>query len=852
MKQIREYTVVPSLPDRLSRLKEIAHNLWWAWDGEAIALWTRMDIDLWEEVYHNPVKLLGSISQSRLKELEEDDSFLAHLDRVSENLDAYLSATTWFDTQYDDREGRTIAYFSFEFGLTESMPIYSGGLGLLAGDHLKSASELGLPLVGVGLLYRRGYFRQYLNTDGWQQETVPELDFYTLPVELQRDENDLPKLVEVMIGRRPVSAQIWKVTIGRVTLYLLDTNLEINHPDDRHLTAQLYGGDNEHRVRQEILLGIGGMRALQVLGIEPAVYHMNEGHAAFLALERIRDTMKRHGLSFDEARLATMAGSVFTTHTPVPAGNDRFPPELMEHYFSDYYKDLGLSWDKFLGLGREDPTDRREHFCMTVLALRLSAHANGVSKLHGEVSRKMWERIWPNISTEEIPITSITNGVHIRTWISQELGALFDRYLGIRWWKDPVDTSVWERVTRIPDAELWRAHIQRSTRLVAFARKRLRTQLERRGLPLSEILMADEVLDPECLTIGFARRFATYKRGTLLFKDPERLSKILNDPKRPVQIIFAGKAHPADNNGKELIRQITHHCRDERFRHNVVFIEDYDINVARYLVQGVDIWLNTPRRPLEASGTSGMKAAANGGLNLSILDGWWCEGYQKDNGWAIGSGEDYDDPEYQDQVEGEALYEILEKDIIPLFYDRGRDGLPRGWLYRMKRNLMTNCPSFNTNRMLRDYSEKFYFPASEHSIDLSQNDCQKARQAALWVNRVLANWAGVRIANVQPESDHQVAKVGQDIPITVEVALGELSDEDVCVEVCYGQLDSVGEIRNGKSLRLGYQRKLANGNSLFEGSILCPTSGRFGFAPRVVIDHPDIPIQDRLKYIIWG
>ena len=852
MKKLREFTVVPSLPVRLNRLHAIAYNLWWTWESEAIELWRRMDLDLWDEVYHNPLRLLGTISQERLRELSEDDSFLAHLDRVAAKLDSYLTATTWYDTQYEEREARTIAYFSFEYGLAESFPIYSGGLGILSGDHLKSASDLGLPLVGVGLLYRRGYFRQYLNTDGWQQEFLPPTDIYTLPIELQVDQAGNPLVIEVHIGKQPVTAQIWKVLVGRVPLYLLDTNLPSNHPDDREITSQLYGGDMDLRIRQEMILGIGGYRALGKLGICPSVCHMNEGHAAFQGLERIREAMLEHNLSFEEAKIVTTAGNVFTTHTPVPAGNDRFPVDRIQEYLADLYAQLGLTPECFLGLGRENENDPHESFCMTVLALKLSAHSNGVSKLHGTVSRGMWQRIWPEVPLSEIPIDSITNGIHIRTWLSGEMASLFDRYLGVRWWSNPSDTSVWERVSQIPDGELWRTHERRAERLVSFVRRRLREQLSRRGLPFSEVKLADEVLDPDRLTIGFARRFAAYKRGTLLFRDPQRLSKILNDPHRPVQIIFAGKAHPADIPGKELIRQIAHFCRQPEFRHHVVFIEDYDMNVARYLVQGVDVWLNTPRRPLEASGTSGMKAAANGVLHLSIPDGWWCEADQGDNGWSIGSGEDYSDQEYQDRVESETLYELLEKDIVPLFYERGRDDLPRAWIHRMKRCMTTICPHFNTNRMLSDYALKSYFPCTERFLSLSRNDYAAARKAALWSQRVLEQWNSVQISSVHSECENQVVHVGQSVPIQVEVALQTLQPEDIAVEVFYGRLSSEGEIIDGKVQRLNYSNKAATGDAVYKGTLVCHTSGRFAFAPRVVACHPDIPLQDRLKHLCWG
>lgn len=852
MKKIHEFTVIPSLPTRLARLYDIAYNLWWTWDSEAIELWRRLDFDLWEVVYHNPIRLLGNIPQEKLQALSEDDSFLAHMDRVTSRLDSYLSSTSWFDTRYSDRDNRTIAYFSFEYGLAESFPIYSGGLGILSGDHLKSASDLGLPLVGVGLLYRRGYFRQYLNTDGWQQEYLPPIDVFSLPIELQTESTGNPLIIKVRIGKHDVSCQCWKVRVGRVSLYLLDTNLPENTPEDREITSQLYGGDTDLRIRQEMVLGVGGYRALRKLGFNPAVCHMNEGHAAFQGLERIREAIAEEKLTFDEARIATSSGNVFTTHTPVPAGNDRFPSDRILEYFTEFITELGLTVDKFLGLGREDENDPGEMFCMTVLALKLSAHSNGVSLLHGSVSRNMWKRLWPEAPVSEIPITAITNGIHIRTWLSGEMAALFDRYLGVRWWSNPVDTSVWERVDRIPDAELWRTHERRAERLVSFVRKRLREQLIRRGLPSSEIKLADEVLDPDRLTIGFARRFASYKRGTLLFKDPERLAKILDHPERPVQIIYAGKAHPADHPGKELIRQIVHFCRQQEFRHHVVFLEDYDIDIARYLVQGVDVWLNTPRRPLEASGTSGMKAAANGVLHLSIPDGWWNEAYEGDNGWSIGSGENYNDPEYQDRIESETLYELLEKDIVPLFYERGRDDLPRGWIQRMKRCLITLCPKFNTNRMLLDYAEKFYFPSTDRYHALTADHFKTARIAAEWEKRVLGHWKQVQIVSVACDAENQVVQVDQQVSIEVEINLSDLHPEDISAQIYYGRMSSEGEILNGKVHVLQYADRQPNGNARFKGTIRCRNSGRFGFSARVVASHPDLPLQDRMKNLTWG
>ncbi|HBY60355.1 MAG TPA: alpha-glucan phosphorylase, partial [Solibacterales bacterium] len=652
MKPVRVFAVTPALPPALEPLRSIALNLRWAWTPEAVELFRRLDRDLWEETYHNPVKLLGSVSQARLQEAARDPAFLAHVARAAEDLRASLNAgDTWYARSYAGA-GPNIAYFSAEFGITECLSIFAGGLGMLAGDHLKSASDLGLPLRGVGLLYQQGYFRQYLNQSGWQEERYENNDFYNFPVSPCRDSAGAPLTVAVPMAGHEVLAQVWKAQVGRVPLYLLDTNFAGNErSEDRDITDQLYGGDLEMRLRQEILLGIGGYRALTAAGEDVHVFHMNEGHSAFLALEHARALMRRHGLSFAEARSLASAGLIFTTHTPVEAGHDYFPSDLMHRYFAAYAHEMGVSWDEFMGLGRKNPSDHGERFCMTVLALRMAAASNGVSRLHGEVSRKMWAPLWPALPEDEAPIGHVTNGVHFQSWLSLEMNQLYDRYLGPKWREEPGDCDVWKVAERIPGEELWRTHERRRQRLIAYSRKRLQEQLKRRGAPPSDIAAAEEALDSEALTIGFARRFATYKRATLLLKDPDRLARIVNDEKRPVQFIFAGKAHPRDAEGKEFIRRIVATARRPEFRRRIVFLEDYDIAVTRTMVQGCDVWLNNPLRPLEASGTSGMKAAANACLNLSTLDGWWDEAYRAGIGWAIGDRRSYDDPNYQDQLE---------------------------------------------------------------------------------------------------------------------------------------------------------------------------------------------------------
>ncbi len=638
MKSIRTFTVRPSLPEPLQPLLRIAHNLRWSWDHAAIDLFRRLDRDLWETCNRNPVLLLGSIDQSILEAAARDDSFLAHMNGVADKLASYVTGEgSWYRREHNKDGDMLVAYFSAEFGITECLSIFAGGLGVLAGDHLKASSDLGLPLVGVGLLYQEGYFRQYLNAAGWQQESFEDNDFHTWPIEL------IPNLrISVELGDRTAQAQIWRVNVGRLQLFLLDSNLACNRPEDRKITGQLYGGDLDMRMRQEILLGIGGYHALEALGLKPTVYHMNEGHSAFLGLEHILRLMETEHLTFSQARILASASLIFTTHTPVPAGHDYYPAFLMDRYFSSAMGRLGISRLEFLGLGRQDPVNEGEDFCMTVLALRIASFSNGVSKLHGQVSRQMWNRVWKDLPESEVPIGHVTNGVHFRTWVSIEMNQLFDRYLGPKWREEPAAQGLWQRTDSIPAGELWRTHERRRERLVGYARRRLRTQLISRGAPKPAVEAADEVLSPDALTIGFGRRFASYKRATLLLRDPERLSRILNNPECPVQIIYAGKAHPKDDAGKQLIQIIINLATRPDFRRKLVFLENYDMSVARYMVQGCDVWLNTPLRPQEASGTSGMKALANGVMNLSTLDGWWDEAWRMGNsadadvGWAIG------------------------------------------------------------------------------------------------------------------------------------------------------------------------------------------------------------------------
>ena len=833
-------------------LEKIVNNLFWAWNADCVDLFKRIDNSLWESCGHNPVKLIGSVSQARLEELAKNEGFIYQLKSAVEKLDKVINAPSWYDQLCSKENKPLIAYFSAEFGIHEALPIYSGGLGILAGDHLKSASDLGLPLVGVGLMYQNGYFRQYLNADGWQQERYVENDFYNIPIELVRKKSKRPLTISVQFPQRNVHAQIWKATVGRVDLYLLDTNIPANRPEDREITSALYGGDNEMRIRQEIILGIGGFKGLLAMGLEPTVCHMNEGHAAFLGLERIRELRNDKGLSFEEAAEATRAGNVFTVHTPVAAGCDEFSPDLMDKYFGHYFPKLGLNRQQFMALGRFDSNDDHEPFKMPVLAIKLSSYRNGVSELHGEVSRDMWQNLWPNISVDEVPIDSVTNGIHSKTWVSGELNSLYELYLGSNWAEDVFNKTIWEHVDQIPDEELWRIHQRCKEKLIGFARRRLKRQLERRGASNTELIRAEEVLDPEALTIGFARRFATYKRGNLLLSNPERLRRLLDDVDRPIQFIFAGKAHPRDEAGKELIKEIVHFAGKEEARRRILFIEDYDMDVARYLVQGVDVWLNNPRRPLEASGTSGMKAAANGVLNLSTFDGWWCEGYGPDRGWVIGAGETYEDTVYGDKVECEALYNILENEVVPLFYSRSNDKLPRGWIRWMKNCIRYCAPEFNTHRMVADYARKFYNPAATRFEYLKGSDLERSKKLTAWGSNLRKYWSDIRIKDVDldvADSDDAYKmgamepqlKVGGELCIKAEVQLGKVEPDHVAVEIYYGNVDSKGNVKDGSTAEMKMVEKSdENGTYLFAGYVPCRVSGQHGFSVRVIPKHEDL------------
>ena len=844
---ISTYTVKPKLPSPLKPLEEIARNLWLSWNYDAIQLFIRLDYDCWLQSQQSPVRTLGMVSQERLAQAAKDDSYLAALKEVYDRFQRYKKGDTWYRGSHKD----VVAYFSMEYGMDTSLPIYSGGLGILSGDHMKTSSDMGLPLVGIGLLYRQGYFKQVLNADGFQQESYPENDWYNMPVERKNSKDGAPLRITVDLAGRQVIAQIWEVKVGRSSLYLLDTNIDENSPDLRNISAALYGGDKETRIQQEILLGIGGIRALRAMGINPAATHMNEGHAAFLGLERIREIMTERNFTFEEAKEAVWPTNIFTTHTPVPAGNERFDISMMEKYFRSWPQILGISWKDFVGLGRIYPNDDRESFCMTVLALKMAAYANGVARLHGVVSREMWKGLWPGLPLNEVPIGHVTNGVHSRTWVSSGMIELLDRYFGPNFENKPTDLAIWDRMERISDEELWRTHERRRERLVAFVRERIREQYTRTGAVERRIRQAEDALSPYALTLCFARRFATYKRGNLLLRDPERLLRLVRDNDRPIQLIFAGKAHPHDMPGKELIREIIHFAEKYDITSRIVFVENYDMTVAKYLTSGGDVWLNTPRRPMEASGTSGMKAAMNGVLNCSIMDGWWDEAYQPEVGWAIGHGEQYVDEKLQDDVESKALYDLLERDIVPMFYQRGRDGLPREWIKRMKDCMRNIGQSMSSHRMLMDYSNQFYFPALKNYRRLLKDDYAEAKSLAAYFDKLNQAWEHLKIVKLESNA-RPVMQRGDLLTVTAYLDLGPISPNELLVELYHGTVSNQSnEVSNARRTEMKWLKSEDHLN-LYQLRIECTDTGQQGHTVRILPKHDALIHPYRTGFIKWA
>ena len=833
------FNVRPVLPPELAALHELAYNLWWSWNPAARALFRRLDPDLFGATLHNPVAFLAAVAPDRLEAKARDDEYLSDLARVHQRFRRYLEADTWFRQAHPDAGDMRAAYVSMEFGVSEAVPLYSGGLGVLAGDHIKAASDLGVPIVGVGMLYRHGYFHQWLDPAGQQRERFSPNDVHSLPVVALEDEAGDPRTVAVRLDGREVFARLWRMDVGRVPIVLLDANVPQNEPEDRNLTDKLYQGDVTVRLRQEALLGIGGMRALEALDLAPTIVHLNEGHSAFLVLERVRAIRERTGLELPAALEAVRAGTVFTTHTPVPAGHDEFTTDQIDRHLAPYLQELGMTPDDLMRLGRVDPHAQEEPLGVTVLALRASAWRNAVSELHGRVSRDMWRRLWPDVPVDDVPIGHITNGVHLRTWVSGELAELFDRYVGPDW-EDPLHAKdVVEGIRMIPASEFWRVHVRRRERLVRSIRLRRWRQIERARGSDAELREAGAVLDPQVLTIGFARRFALYKRPTLVLNDIDRLRTILTDAARPAQIIFAGKAHPNDQLAKDMVREITAIARDPAFGGRLVFVEDYDMSLARDLVQGCDVWLNTPVPPQEASGTSGMKSAANGGLNLSVLDGWWAEAYTPEAGWTFGGEESGDYGPERDAGDAATLYNLLERSVAPLFYDRDEHGMPAAWIRKSNAAMRLAVTSFGTGRMVREYVDRLYLPAHELAGCLIPDGGARADTLAAWLRGIRACWSDVRVLEVAVDAgaDHGV---GAELPVRVRVGLNGLGPSDVTVGVSVGPLDHLGALMAARTIAASSEGEGPDGSHWFRAPVRLDRSGRLGVAARIVPRHPDL------------
>ena len=847
MSHLETFQVFPDLPKSLSFLGKLSRNLWWCWQRDAIELFRRIDPKKWEAAGKNPIVFSTLVSQEKLAELARDSSFLAHMHDIQDRFKNQLEGEKKFSDLFGSNG--TIAYFSMEFGLHVSLPLFAGGLGVLAGDHLKAASDMNLPLVGVGLMYRQGYFRQYLNQEGWQQEDYPETDLFHLPVTRAKTKNGDICTVSLMSPMGTVYITVWKVMVGSVPLYLLDTNLRENSLEARKITSRLYEGESIVRLAQEMVLGIGGMRVLRAMGIHPMVCHMNEGHSAFSSLERLAQTMKDENLDLKTALQVIPRTTVFTTHTPVSAGHDEFPAEMVMPYIVPLEKRLDATAEYILSLGQPKGSNRNAPLSMFILGLRMAEYCNGVSQLHGRVARRMWNSVWPGRPEEEVPISHVTNGVHSATWISSENGALFERYLGPNWHLQPRSEELVNRIDEIYNEELWRAHEMSRSRLIRSCRQRMIHQYGRRNAPKSMMEAAGSVLDQGVLTIAFARRFASYKRAHLLLHDPERLKAILHSETRPVQIIFAGKAHPKDHDGKMLIQQLFKFIQHEGLGHRIIFLENYDMHLATQLVQGADVWLNTPRRPLEACGTSGMKAALNGVLNVSILDGWWCEGYLPDRGWRIGNGEEYHDPAYQDAVESQALYNVLENDVIPCFYDRRGGDAPERWLQMMKESMKIALLQFSGCRMVEDYTNRFYLPAARRKQELLQNNAAEAKAVVTQSERLKDQWHHLRIDAPTRETEGPF-RVGESFLVTARVHLGDLTPADVDVELYYGKVKSFESLDGSHATRMTVDKEFGNGNYLYRGSISCDNAGRFGFTARIT-PRADVWIKNRPGFITW-
>lgn len=845
-------TVNPQLPKRIGRITEIANNLWWSWNTEFLRLFKRIDIDLWERCNKNPVKFLKSVDQDKLEEVSRDIAFVKEYDKIVDDFDGYMSSkNTWFNQKYPENRNDLIAYFSAEYGLDQTIGIYSGGLGILSGDHLKSASDLGIPLVAVGLLYKNGYFNQIIDRYGMQQPEYRDLDLYDLPINPVKDLDGNDLMLYIKFPKRRIYLKVWEINVGRIKLYLMDSDIDVNNSEDRNTTARLYGGDQEMRIRQEIILGMGGVSLLRRLGLTPTVYHMNEGHSAFLNLELIKNTIKEKQVSFEVAKDIATSKTVFTTHTPVPAGNDIFPIGLVEKYFKDFWPRLGLTREQFLKLGMKPGEGLEQGFNMGIFALKIAGKKNGVSKLHGEVSRELFADVWPHIAPSESPITYVTNGIHTCSWLAPKLKELYNKYL-IPYWQDNIhEDYVWEKIKTIPDDKLWKVHTDNKIKLLALVKENVTRRLRREGINYDEIVEITSKLNPEALTIGFARRFATYKRATLIFKDIERITQILNDPNRPIQLIFAGKAHPADREGAELIKYIHEISLKPQFKGKIFILENYNIEISRYMVSGVDVWLNNPRRPMEASGTSGQKASVNGVVNFSVLDGWWAEGYNQKNGWSIGTNKEYPSYEEQDKADSESIYYTLENKIIPIYYDKDRNGISKTWIELMKNSVMSTGGKYSTARMLVDYTNKLYMPLCNLTKKY-YNDLNRVTEFNSWKESLYSNWKDIRIEQVENNADNITVDAGAEIEVRCAVTLPNIAPEDIRTEVYYGKFLEDGTVQDVKIIPMKTERvEPENKKYYYVAKIDLTSGGNYGYSFRVMPQHEMILDSENLDLVKW-
>ena len=846
-------TVTPQLPQKINKLNEVANNLWWAWNTDFLKLFKTIDGDLWEKVNKNPIKFLKLVSQDRLEKASESADFVKEYNKVVENFEDYMaSKNTWFRKNYPDNKNDLIAYFSAEYGLDQILSIYSGGLGILSGDNLKSASDLGIPLVAVGLLYKDGFMHQKIDGYGVQREEYIENDWENLPVHLVKDNdgNDLKIYVKMPLGK--LFLKVWKIEVGRVNLYLMDSDLEENIPEYRTITSTLYGGNQETRIRQEIILGMAGTSLLKVLGLNPTVYHMNEGHSSFLILELIKNTIKEKQVSFEIAKDIVSSKTVFTTHTPVPAGNDIFPTSLVEQYFDGYWKRFGIGKEEFLRLGMKPNADiNTTGFNMGILALKFSGKKNGVSKLHGAVSRELFSEVWPNIAADESPISYVTNGIHTCTWLAPNMKRLFNKYFKPYWQDDIQNNETWKKVYDIPDEELWYEHTHRKEKLIKLVKENVTNRLKREGYRYDEINKITSGLSADALTIGFSRRFATYKRATLIFKDLERITQILNTAGKPVQIILAGKAHPNDGEGKDLIKFIHEISMKPQFKGKVFLLENYNIAISKYLVSGVDVWLNNPRRPMEASGTSGQKASVNGVINFSVLDGWWAEGYDQTNGWTIGTNAEYASYEEQDRADSDSMYQTLENKIIPTYYDKDEKGISKKWLQIMKNSIATTGGRYSTARMLIDYTSNFYMPLC-NLYNKYYSDLSTVGEFNDWKNNLILNWNDITIKQEKGNLDNITIDAGNKIQVRCKVNLPNISKESIEAQVYYGQILDNGIVDNVKIIPMTLISENDETKEYeYEATVELSSGGNYGYTFRVMPKSNMVLDSANLDLIKW-